>query len=398
MEDELDALLSHFDCDKFLSDLNSDPNLHPSSESLPLQPITTNQPLPPSSRFATRVSDSELEVAKKSAIPKNTDKSTNWAVRIWKEWSASRQQTCPSHTEWPTHLLITQPKELNYWLSKFVLEARKTSGVCYPPDTLYSICSGLQRYIRQDRPEINIYKSPTFAGFQKTLDGEMKRLRSTGLGVRRRQAEPITIEEENLLWERGLLGDHTPQVLLDTMLFLCGIHFALRSGEEHRSLQVSQLELIFPPDSPAHLVYTENFSKNNQGGLLHRKVKPKQVTCYANEENPSRCLVTLFQKYMSHRPLETECFYLTPLRKIKSDIWYSKMPVGHNTLAATVGRICKQAGVSGFKTNHSLRVTSATRMFQNGIDEQLIMSNTGHRSIDATKELERSRRWPFRRC
>ena len=142
-----------------------------------------------------------------------------------------------------------------------MLEARKTSGDCYPPDTLYSICSGLQRYIRQDRPEINIYKSPTFAGFQNTLDGKIKPLRSTGLGVSRRQAEPITIEEENLLWERGLLGDHTPQVLLDTMLFLCWIHFALRSGEEHRSLQVSQLKLIFPHDSPAHLVYTQETTR-----------------------------------------------------------------------------------------------------------------------------------------
>lgn len=142
-----------------------------------------------------------------------------------------------------------------------------------------------------------------------------------------------------------MLGDSTPQVLLDTMLLLCGIHFALRHGEEHCSLQPSQFELICPPDGHAHLIYTENFSKNNQGGLLHHKVKPKQVACYANEENPTRCLVRLFQKYMSHRPTDTECFYLTPLRKLKNDVWYSKMPVGHNTLSATVGRICKQAGI-----------------------------------------------------
>jgi hypothetical protein len=50
----------------------------------------------------------------------------------------------------------------------------------------------------------------------------MKRSQSTGIGVRRHQAEPITIEEENMLG-RGLLGDHTPKVLLDTM---CGIHSA----------------------------------------------------------------------------------------------------------------------------------------------------------------------------
>ena len=38
--------------------------------------------------------------------------------------------------------------------------------------------------IRQDRPEINIFKSPT----QRALDGEMKRLRSTGLGVAKKKA------------------------------------------------------------------------------------------------------------------------------------------------------------------------------------------------------------------
>ncbi len=379
-EDELDTILSHFDCDKFLAQLND-----PKPDSIFLESL--NQP---TSRFATPVSDSELQEAKLSSVPKNTDKSTSWAVNIWKEWSAHRHKTCVSHSEWPTHLMITLPRELDYWLSKFVLEARKANGDCYPTDTLYNICCGLLRYIRQNRPEINIFKSHTFAGFQRTLDGEMKRLRSTGLGAKRKQAEPITIEEENLLWEKGVLGDKSPQVLLDTLLFLCGIHFALRSGEEHRSLQITQLELICPPrGGPARLVYTENYSKNNQGGLLHRKIKPKEVTCYENKENPSRCLVKLFQKYVSHRPSGPTCFYLSPLRKLKNNIWYSKVPVGHNTLAGTVNRICKEAGVTGYKTNHSLRVTNATRLFQNGIEEQLIMSNTGHRSLDGVRCYKR---------
>ena len=71
----------------------------------------------------------------------------------------------------------------------------------------------------------------------------MKRLRSSGLGVKKRQAEPITIEEENILWEKGVLGEHDSQTLLDTVLFLCGIHFALRSGLEHRNLRLSQFEV-----------------------------------------------------------------------------------------------------------------------------------------------------------
>lgn len=217
----------------------------------------------------------------------------------------------------------------------------------------------------------------------------MKRLRSLGLGVKKKQAEPIRVEEENLLWERGLLGEENPKALLDTMLFLCGIHFALRSGEEHRSLQLSQFELVVPENGNARFIYTENYSKNNQGGLQHRKVKPKCVTCYANEKDPERCLVRLYQVYLSHLPTDIQSFYLTPLRKTKGAMWYSKVPVGHNTLSQTVGRLCKQAGITGLKTHHSLRVTSATRLFQSGVDEQAIMSHTGHRSVDDVRSYKR---------
>ena len=72
-----------------------------------------------------------------------------------------------------------------------------------------------------------------YTGFRRTLDEEMKRLHASGLAVQKRQAEPITIEEENALWEKGVLGKSDPKTLLDTVLFLCGIHFSLRSSQEH---------------------------------------------------------------------------------------------------------------------------------------------------------------------
>ena len=71
-------------------------------------------------------------------------------------------------------------------------------------------------------------------------------------------------------------------------------------------------------------------------------------------------------------------------------MWFKNQPIGVHTLTATVKRLCEKAGIVGYKTNHSLRVTTATRLFQNGTDEQLIMERTGHRSTDGVRAYKRS--------
>ncbi len=78
-----------------------------------------------------------------------------------------------------------------------------------------------------------------------------------------------------------------------------------------------------------------------------------------------------------------------PLKKPKQDIWFSSVPVGHKTQGNTVKRMCADANIKGFKTNHSLRVTTATRLFQAGIDEHLIMKRTAQRSLDGIRLYKR---------
>ena len=62
-------------------------------------------------------------------------------------------------------------------------------------------------------------------------------------------------------------------------------------------------------------------------------------------------------------------------------MWYLNKPVGANTLREVVKNLCEKAGLSGFYTNHSLHATSATRMYQSDIEEQVIQEITGHRSL-----------------
>ena len=90
-------------------------------------------------------------------------------------------------------------------------------------------------------------------------------MQSAGLGSEKKQAEPLTLEEEELLWEKKILGDHNPKALLNTVMFMNGLYFALRSGEEHRQLRHDpcQIQLVEKPGERAYLIYKEDISKNH---------------------------------------------------------------------------------------------------------------------------------------
>ena len=66
-------------------------------------------------------------------------------------------------------------------------------------------------------------------------------------------------------------------------------------------------------------------------------------------------------------------------------------PLGHNPLAKTVSKICSSAGIlATCKTNHSLRAMSTSGLYHSGVDEQLIMERTGHKSTDDVRSYKRT--------
>ena len=79
------------------------------------------------------------------------------------------------------------------------------------------------------RPELNFFTDTSFKHFQDCLDAEMKRLTAMGIGSSVKEAQAFSEDEENKLWNLRLLGDSSPRVLLDTMVFLIGKNFSLRS-------------------------------------------------------------------------------------------------------------------------------------------------------------------------
>ena len=137
---------------------------------------------------------------------------------------------------------------------------------------------------------------------------------------------------------------------------------------------------------------TKDCSKNNSVGLKSIKLKLKAVLHYKNTDNRARCPVRLYMLYLSKCPQQSNNngFYLKPLQNPYGNIWYSCVLLGHNTSECTIKSMCKSAEVTGYKTNHSLHATATTRLYHAGVDEQLIMERTGHKSLDRVRSYNRT--------
>ena len=65
----------------------------------------------------------------------------------------------------------------------------------------------------------------------------MKERSAAGVGVESKRAEVISLNEKNRLWAKNPWGRQWHLVGRDVIVYLFGIHFALRGGGEHRRLR-----------------------------------------------------------------------------------------------------------------------------------------------------------------
>ena len=97
------------------------------------------------------------------AIPTSTKHKNKWAVTIFNEWQTAQKVQVPvldcggMFKDYDLHnvgVLSTRIKEMdalnvNYFLSKFVMEVARKGGERYPPKTVYGIVCGIRRYLEE---------------------------------------------------------------------------------------------------------------------------------------------------------------------------------------------------------------------------------------------------------
>lgn len=388
-------MLSKQHASKYFPNLDlEDPNFFNMTVKLHLE-TSSKEAKNQNTKPAVLTSQNDLKVLEAGFIPKNTIKKREWAIKKFNAWRTERNTRADSTEKISAKNIESfSVEELVFCLSCFVLEAKDVKMNQYRPKTMLELVLNIQQYINT-KIEHDVYKFLTDVRFKKlkgVIDSVFSKQCQRGENAPRKAADIITPEMEDILWSKKLLGSETPQLLLTTLLFYTGLNFALRGGTEHTNLILKN----FTENQDGSVTYNEFQSKNNTPGLKAINKESKSVTCFPNLENQERSLPHLLKIYKSHRPVNiTESkFYLRPLPKPKSDIWYSIQCVGIHKIETMVKDLMQKAEIDGYFTMHSLRASAATRLYSNNIEEQKISEITGHRSsaIRAYKRTSNSQK------
>ena len=193
----------------------------------------------PSDRFGFPTSEEELCIAAKGVVPNNTLCNTRWAEKNFQTWAAERNRLCPEDPV-PLDLLRSHDAKLVCKnLCRFVMETRREDGKPYPPTSLRCLLSALNRILQDNKAPFSVFdkKDPQFRDLMRTLDSVSGELHREGIGAQRKSASVITYEDENALWERGLLGDDSPRIFQHTVFYYAGMQFCLRGIQEQYDMR-----------------------------------------------------------------------------------------------------------------------------------------------------------------
>ena len=164
------------------------------------------------------VSDKRIEELKKVNLKKRTKAKMNWGVAAYNEWHQERLRTFNYNVAIYESDLNDLPNltKLNFChaMCHFIPEVSRQKGEgLYPGHTLYQLVTSIQKYLHVNKVYWKLIESPEFEDLHNVLDNVMKERTEAQIGTVKHQAKFITYEFENDLWEKGFLGEDSPDRL-----------------------------------------------------------------------------------------------------------------------------------------------------------------------------------------
>ena len=241
-----------------------------------------------------------------------SSKCNQWGLNLFTKWIVEHNEKAKrigAKLKFDPDILHMDGATLNTALCMFMKEVKSSqNGTDYSPRSVMAILNAIQHFICAHFKSAFSFldtTDPTFQELRHVLDEKIKELTKKGLGEKK-QSKIITEEEEDEMWARGVLGTHTPQVLLNTVIYTLGTAFSLKAGNVYRRLSAgpaSQITVKSNAQGRRYLEYKDDTAMSQPGNRKKRKTQILQKCIQAFDEpsRPDRCIVRIYEKYMSLR-------------------------------------------------------------------------------------------------
>ncbi len=198
-----------------------------------------------SGRFKKPATAEVMSSLSRKTFAASTDRKIEWAVNLYRQWRFSRLSACgpERHIQDADIVGLNLSKEsLCYAMCAFVSEIKRQDGQEFGGKGLYNLVILIQFHLEKRGMMWCLLDDDEFVKLKFTVDNLMKMRCADRVSVAK-SASPISLADEDIMWEKGILGEDTPVKLRNTMLYLLGLMCALRGGR-NRELCVVLLLIL----------------------------------------------------------------------------------------------------------------------------------------------------------
>lgn len=322
-------------------------------------------------RFAT-ISSQEIGELLENKDSKNTKKRVNQSSTIFKQFLIENGLSA----EMKDHSL----DRLDQHLAKFFACVRTKNGEHFKTNSMQSLRYGVSKFIKA-QTGVDITEHESFRKSCEVYNAVLVDLKKKGLGTTE-HTPAISPEDMARLYDSNHLVFNTTvpfglqrKVWFELMYFLC------RRGRENLR-EMTRDTFMVETDSTGRRYVCQ---KRGELDKNHReKDRPDDTTgegrMYALRGN-DLCPVASYEKYISKLNPDNAALWQRPNDSfVEDEPWYTRAPLGKNSIGTMMNVISKTACLSRIYTNHSIRATAITALDDAGVEARHIMRTTGHKS------------------
>ena len=176
------------------------------------------------------------------------------------------------------------------------------------------------------------------------------------------------------------------------------LHFGFRARDESRKLKWGDIKVDKDAKGDEMLVWNKERGTKTRTGEKAKDEKRK-FPPIATATGSSRCPVKLFEMFECYRSDAMKQpgspFFLAIKRNLTpaDAVWYYDPPLGKNKIGEilTKARAILDTNQSAGKiSNHSVRKTTVTRLFDNDVDPIFVSQLTGHKRLESLNSYYRA--------